>query len=374
MDVEAWKQLAITNKKRVEEIDDSMPIIQASDENGNPVYRHLNPRSTKQTSDYLRKTGFKGLPSTGEKVLRRFIRKYPDTEATQIAEKILESRKYSKRASTYGENFLDNLVEHEDEIDLVYTDYHITGAETGRMSASGAMHSIPIRDTKDFRKCFIARPRHKLVIADYDAQEARITAYLTQDERLIQYFKEGKKVYVEVAKELTGQIVKKGDPEYNKVKSIFLGMDYGMTEYGLAERGIDKEYSTGFFNLFPGIKIWIDHQKESTKVTSTVSGRRAWLNPYSDQCERNALNNPHQGTAVDITKKALGYIHKIWEWNYPFGIVGVYHDEIVLDVPEDIAPMIKKVVSGCMVDAAEEICYGIPFKVDVVIADNWSEK
>ncbi len=55
-------------------------------------------------------------------------------------------------------------------------------------------------------------------------------------------------------------------------------------------------------------------------------------------------------------------------------MVGVYHDEIVPDVPEKIAEQVKNVVSGCMVDAAQEICYGIPFKVDATIADDWSEK
>ncbi len=365
IDPEAWKSLAENNKEKVKEIDNEIEI---------------NPRSPVQVLKLLRNLGFTNLQNTQEKSLQKAIRKYPKaTEAIKEATKILDSRKYAKRVSTYGEHFLDNMVEEENGLSLIYSDYQITGAETGRMSASGGMHNIPIRDTKDFRKCFIARPRHKLIICDYDAQEARITAYLTQDERLKKYFRDSKKVYIEVARELTGQIVEKGHPEYLKAKNTFLGMDYGLTEFGLATRtgmtiAESIDYIEAFFDLFPGIKRWVTKQRELRKITYTVSGRKVWLNPYNDQCERNALNNPHQGTASDITKKALGYIHKVWRWDYPFGVVGVYHDEIVPDVPEKIAEQVKNVVSGCMVDAAQEICYGIPFKVDATIADDWSEK
>jgi len=169
------------------------------------------------------------------------------------------------------------------------------------------------------------------------------------------------------------------------MKSTFLGMDYGMSEYGLAIReNITKveaiELIEKFFDMFPDVRRWVERQKELKKITYTVSGGKSWLNPYSDQCERNALNNPHQGTAADITKKALGYIHKNWQsggssmYDIPFGVVGVYHDEIVLDIPEEHAEWIMKYVSYCMIQAAEEICVGIPFKVDATIADNWSEK
>lgn len=385
----AWKALAETNKEKVTEIDEDMPLFQ----NAKGDTKKLNPRSWQQTLKVLREKGFKDLKSTGEKSLRKAMRKYPNTDAVEIAKQILESRKYSTRASRYGDSFLENMaeieeleeIENENGISLIYSDYQITGAKTGRMAASGGMHNIPIRDTKDFRKCFIARPGHKLVICDFDSQEARITGYLTQDKTLLDILKSGEKIYIVVAKKLSGKTVEKGHSEYSKAKSTFLGMDYGMTEYGLADReGMTKaeaiEYIEGFFTLFPGIEKWVNKQKQNKKVTYTVSGRKAWLNPYSGQCERNALNNPHQGTAADITKKALGYIHKNWQsggsgmCDIPFGVVGVYHDEIVLDVPEEHAEWVRKYTEYWMVQAAEEICQGVPFKVDCSIADDWSEK
>lgn len=365
IDPVAWQALAETNKEKVTEINENISI---------------NPRSPKQVLAELRRLGFTGLQSTQEKYLNKAIRKYPKaTEAIALANEILSSRKFAKRVSTYGERFLDNMVEEENGLSLIYSDYQITGAETGRMSASGGMHNIPIRDTKDFRKCFIARPGHKLVICDFDSQEPRITGYLTQDETLLKILRTGKKIYIVVAKELSGQIVEKGHPEYSKAKSTFLGMDYGMSEYGLADReGITKaeaiDYIDRFFSLFPGVEKWVNKQRQNKKVTYTVSGRKAWLNPYSGQCERNALNNPHQGTAVDITKMSLGLIHRDWNFDCPFGCVGVYHDEIVADVPEEIAPQVRDFMVERMVKVAEKVCIGVPFKVDWSIVDDWSEK
>ena len=303
--VNAWEQLAISNRHRFDELQKELPF---------------NSNSPQQIVACLRNCGFKDLKSSGKEELLRYIRKYPNTEAAGLAKKQLNAKEYSTRASRYGLKFLENMVENVDGLDLVFSDWNITGAETGRMSASGGMHNIPIRDTKDFRKCFIARPNHKLVVADYAAQEARITAYLTQDKRLIEIFKQGKTPYIEIGKEIFGKDIEKGSPEYSQMKSTFLGMDYGMSEYGLAKReNISKaeaiELIDGFFEILPGVKDWVENQKKLTKVTYTVSGRKAHLNYYSDQCERNALNNPHQGTAADITKKALGYIHYQWDEN-----------------------------------------------------------
>jgi DNA polymerase-1 len=365
LDVEAWKQLAVANKERVSEIDEDLP---------------LNPRSPKQVLARLQKVD-KRITSTGVKQLQMFLHRHPHTEEAKLVEQILESRKFGKRASTYGESFLENMVEHVDGLDLVFSDYSINGAETSRMAASGGMHNIPIRDTKEFRKCFIARPKHKLVIADYDSQEATITAFLTQDERLIEIVKSGEKIYIAVARDIFNQEVKKGTVEYAKAKAIVLGMDFGMTEYGLAQRlNISKleaiELIEKFYQTFPGVERWVNKQEKNTTVAYTVLGRKCWLNKYSSQCRNNSLNDPHQGTAADITKKALGYIHKDWSsaYEFPFCVVGVFHDEIVLDVPEGLAEHTKRFVSDRMVKAAEEICQEIPFKVDATIAGNWSQK
>lgn len=188
IDVQCWTELAERNKKKSAEIDASLPF---------------NIRSYKVAREYLSKRGFRGLPNTQESTIETWMQKYPDTEAAELAKISLEGRKYAKRASTYGKSFVANYIERDlvHKVDIVFGDYNIIGAETGRLSCTSPnMQNIPSRDTKEFRRCFVARPGYKLVIADYSQQEIGIAAYISKDKNLLEIFNSGKDIYIEMAK------------------------------------------------------------------------------------------------------------------------------------------------------------------------------
>jgi len=88
---------------------------------------------------------------------------------------------------------------------------------------------------------------------------------------------------------------------------------------------------------------------------------------------RNAIN-PHSRKWWDMLKKSISEMHKLWNFNYPFAIVEVTHDEIGLDVPEKMAQGISNFVEAVMVETANEMCRGMSFRVDAHIIDNWSEQ
>src|SRR3990167_7508356 len=230
IDVQKWKALAIRNKQRADEIDAELGF---------------NPRSYKVVKDKLRKTGFRGLPSTGEKVLAQYILKKPDTDAAKLAKLCLESRKFSKYASTYGVGMIDKFLEKEDKN------------------------------------------------LDVSQQEPRISAYLSQDKQLIKATQEDD-VYIGTAKiRYKDKSIQKDDPRRKKMKAIFLGLSYGLSVYGLAEKeeiSLDEaeEMIEEFFRTFQTMDKWMKKQgKEKTSV-KTVLGRKVWLNPYGGQSERNA--------------------------------------------------------------------------------------
>lgn len=138
IDVEKWKNLALTNQQRQELVDQQLPI---------------NPRSPKQVMDYLKTHGFKRVTNTRAETIERLLEQYPDADGQDVAKKVLESRTYGKRASTYGMDFIQNFLEKdEDGNEMIYACYWVTGAETGRTSCSDPnMQNIPARDTKEFR-------------------------------------------------------------------------------------------------------------------------------------------------------------------------------------------------------------------------------
>ena len=103
-------------------------------------------------------------------------------------------------------------------------------------------------------------------------------------------------------------------------------------------------------------------------------GRRTWLNAYTSQHSRNALNNPIQGSAADMIKLALIELHKRWADGLDFSVVAVIHDEIVLDVPEHLAKSVAEFVQKATIDAADKMCPGMHFRVDVSIGNTWADK
>jgi len=370
IDVDKWLALAEKNKQTQEYIDTQLPF---------------NPRSHVQVKKWFYEHGMK-LESSDEEHLQEIIRKDHDpiSDTHKIARMVLDSRMYGKRASTYGKAWIEDYIEYEDGVPVVYSEFDVNRAETGRMASSSPnIQNVPVRDTPEFRECFIARPDHSLIIADYSAQEPRITAYITQDISMIDIFNSGKDIYIEMAKEIFHENITKDDPRRIQMKSLILGMNYGLSEFGLSKReniSVDeaKNLLSQVFRMFPQAASWMEQQRKRKKFVTTVAGRKCHLNPYSDQCERNAINSPPQGSAADMMKKAIGILHKEWysqPWGYDkFGICGPIHDELVLDVPTPIAQDVAKFVKEVMIQTAEEMCIGIPFKVDISIGSRWSEK
>jgi len=368
IDTEAWITLAERNKQKSIDIDASLPF---------------NIRSYKVSREYLSKRGFRGLPNTQESTIETWMLKYPDTEAAGLAAIALEGRKYAKRASTYGKSFVTNNVEKDlvHKVDVVFGDYNIIGAETGRLSCSSPnMQNIPSRDTQEFRRCFVARPRYKLVVADYSQQEIGIAAYISGDKNLLNIFNGGEDIYIKMAEVMYGKTITRDDPLRKRMKSVVLGTNYGMSAYGLAKKEKiseeeAEEFLHKFSHAFPDLAVWMVRQQFTKTCTRTVLGRKTWLNPYTSQHSRNALNNPIQGSAADMIKLALIELHKTWSYvELDFSVVAVIHDELVLDVPLSYAKPIAEFVKKATINAADKMCPGMNFRVDVSIGDTWADK
>jgi DNA polymerase-1 len=368
IDSEQWLELAKLNKARSDQIDEFLPF---------------NIRSYKVAREYLSKRGFRGLPNTQESTIETWMKKYPDTEAAELAKVSLEGRKYAKRASTYGKAFITNYIERDlvHKVDVVFGDYNIIGAETGRLSCTSPnMQNIPSKDTNEFRRCFLARPGYKLVIADYSQQEIGIAAYISGDKNLLEIFNSGKDIYIEMAKIMYGKTITKDDPLRKRMKSVVLGTNYGLSSYGLAKKENiteeeAQEFLNKFYKAFPDLHQWMLNQQKIKNFTTTILKRKTFLNPYSSQHERNALNNPIQGSASDQIKMALIELHNKWSYEeLDFSVVAIIHDEIVLDVPEQYAEPIKEFVKKCTMDAANKMCEGMKFRSEVHVGDTWASK
>lgn len=351
LDADAWKEQAIHNKELSEAHEKTLSF---------------NPRSSTQVLAFFKSKYKLNLASSDEPTLSALdFEKYPE------AKQILDSRQGSTSASKYGLNFL-NYVESDGRI---YSSARQIGAETGRESYTNPpMQTIP--GEKEKRKCFIASDGHVMIVADYSAQEPRISAEITQDLAFIETFKQKIDIYIAIGFEVFGERFEKSDERRDFIKALFLAISYGMTAPGLARKlGITEDEAQDllnkFFAKFPDVETYIKEQNRVGEICSTIYGRKFWLNHYNNQWFRNALNFPIQGSAADCTKLACVRIRKALGYN---PIVIIVHDEIVFDVPEDDADRAKKIIKDVMIGTAEEMHPSVPSSIEIYVGKDWSIK
>lgn len=358
LDADAWEILAKDNQRRAQEYRDKYPKI--------------NLNSPKQVMEYLKKLGYKKLEKTKEDFLK------PIMSECEFARDLVEYRGLSKASSTYGENWLKDFVESNGR---VYSDFRTIGAATGRLSSSNPnVENIPSKDTKKFRECIIAEEEHVIVDADWSAQEPRIAAYLSNDKKMIEIFQKKKDIYIEAAKLMFGWDLSKKDPRRGgRMKPTVLGSIFGLTEYGMElkyqvpkEEG--KKLLQAFFETFDGMRQYRDRQRTMKKYVTTIYGRKFWLNSYQKGSENNALNSPVQGSAADAMKIATYRFLIRWGWSDVNSIMtNIIHDEILLEVPEELKDPAMQLLRDVMIEVAEEMHEGIPADVEVGYGRNWAE-
>ncbi len=86
------------------------------------------------------------------------------------------------------------------------------------------------------------------------------------------------------------------------------------------------------------------------------------------------LNHPIQGTNATIIKKALALLDSTLLSKVPqVKLILVIHDEIVLEVPRDLADRVARCLSECAINAARPILAPIPVEVEVKVLDSWGD-
>ena len=225
-----------------------------------------------------------------------------------------------------------------------------------------------------------------------------------------------------------------GKKRRDSTKSIVLGLMYGRGSQAIADQlGVSKaeaqKITDMFFNEFPKVKQWIDNTIAMAKEfghSQTVWGRKRRLpdiqlpeyeffytegnvkveenvaqffylkmkNAYGSQkkdiksdarnkgiriadnggkiseAERRSVNSVIQGTAADITKRAMLLIGRSKELKtLQYRMLLTVHDEIIAECRRENALEAKEIVGKLMLEAADKI--SVPMKVDWAITEQW---
>ena len=354
----AGQQFNIASPKQVGEIlFDKLKIIE-------------KPKKTK-TGQYV----------TSEEVLQQLQHKH------EIVADILEHRGLKKLIGTYIDA-LPKLI--NPRTGHIHTSFNQTITATGRLSSSDPnLQNIPIRgeDGKEIRKAFIPEPGCLFFSADYSQIELRVMAHLSNDEHMIEVFREGKDLHAATAANIYKKPIEEVTrDERTKSKRANFGIIYGITVFGLAERlDIPREEAKmlidGYFDTFPQVHQYMEQSKEVARkqgYVTTLFGRRRYLPDINSAnsvvrgfAERNAINAPIQGTAADIIKVAMIHIYERFKQEgIRSKMILQVHDELNFSVYPDEKEKVERIVLEEMQNAFH---MKVPLVADSGFGDNWLE-
>ena len=323
-----------------------------------------------------------GQYSTAEDVLSNLSKDHT------IIANVLEYRQFKKLQSTYVDALPNEI---NPNTGRVHTAYAQAVAATGRLSSTNPnLQNIPIRTErgKQVRKAFIPRDQnYVLLAADYSQIELRIIAALSEEETMIEAFKNGEDIHASTAAKVFNVPLSEVTREQrSNAKTVNFGIIYGVSAFGLSNqtdltRKESKELIDLYYETYPKLKNYMSAQVDFARdngYVETILQRRRYLKDINSRnaivrgaAERNAVNAPIQGSAADIIKIAMINIFKRFEKEgFKSKMLLQVHDELVFDAHKDELEIIKPIIKYEMEHAFEMI---VPLDVEMGIGENWLE-
>lgn len=302
----------------------------------------------------------------------------------KIIDEILSYRVLSKIKSTYC-NGLIKLISKDGRI---HSSFNQTETKTGRISSTEPnLQNIPVRTEvgRSFRKFFKAGKGNVLIDADYSQIELRLLAHLSQDECMVNAFKNDEDIHSLTASQVLNVPLSMVTPEMRfKAKAVNFGIIYGIGAFSLAKdlkisRIEAQKYIDRYFSNYKGIEEYLRYTVDfayKNGYVETMFNRRRYLPEINSSNynlrmfgERVAKNMPIQGTAADIIKIAMVNIYKsLKNQKLKSKIILQVHDELIIESPMEETKVATEILKFEMEKA---IKLSVPLKVNIAVGETW---
>ncbi|AMC93422.1 DNA polymerase [Erysipelothrix larvae] len=300
----------------------------------------------------------------------------------EIVQLILVYRKYQKLYSTYAVG----LVKHIRDDQKIHTTLNQHLTQTGRLSSSNPnLQNISVRDEegKMIRGAFVASKDCTLLKIDYSQIELRVLAFLANETKMIEVFKQGRDIHEETAREIFN-VDTPTSLQRREAKSVNFGIVYGMSEYGLSQQ-LDisfedaRDYLAKHQQIYPRIHEYMAETIqycEEHGFVETFFKRRRYISEIKDKNyasrefgKRAAMNAPVQGTAADIIKMAMIKVDTLLD-SYKSRLILQVHDELIFDVENDeldaLMPQLIEIMETI-------VSWPVALKVSASTGKTWKE-
>lgn len=307
-----------------------------------------------------------GDPSTGDDALFLAAR-HP------IVRDLMEFRELVKPSQ-----FFEQWKDASQTDGRVHPEFNTDIARTGRLSCSSPnLQQIPTRGDSNIKKCFISDPGSSFVVKDLSQIEPRFIAHYSQDEKLLEVFREGLSLYGKVAYELQmwkghPNELKKADPRvYNAAKTIVLAILYNMGSRKLSfqlEKDADMKYSVKecrtfidlFFQQFEGIarlRHLASRRALEKGYLTNFFGRKVFV--PRERAEMVAMNTLIQSSASDFMCMLQLYQAKDIK-SLGGELLLLIHDEEIYQVSDNNTEALNKLLELKASQYGEELGIRVP--------------
>jgi len=375
IDVELLKEYKEKSNKYISELTSKIHEISGVEFNINStkqlgvvLFETLGLTASKKT-----KTGY----STDEAVLSSIENEHP------VIPLLLKYREAYKLQSTYIEPLLELGLKNEDN--RIHTSFLHTGTATGRLSSKNPnLQNIPVGSDSilQIRQAFIPKEGYKLVGIDYSQIELRLLAHFSQDEALVDAFKNNLDIHYQTAVKIFGE--ERAKEKRGIAKSINFGLLYGMGSKKLGDTlGIPskeaKQYIDSYFEAFKSVKDYLKSIEDFAHMNGyvkTLLNRKRLFNFESANAMmqaaylREAVNTLFQGSAADLIKLSMIKIYQKYKNNDKMRLLLQIHDELIFEIKDEFVNDFTEEIRQIM-----ENIYplNIPLKVSVAIGNSWQE-
>jgi DNA polymerase I len=404
LDEDAWLTIEAENRVKAEEYLEEAFCLCPDPPEGEQDGWNLN--STQQRIEILRqleadvytlpKTS-KGQPSTSAKALAEL--KGP-LRAREWRDAYLGWADAQKFARDFGGKWLDSKWYRNGRLRADYKPL----VSTGRQSCQDPpLQQMPKRSDPRFRRAFKAPEGRTLVIADFKMIELVVGAEIAEEPEMQKVFKDPKALdlHTKTALEVFEAAGEDLDPEKlkelrDRAKIVNFGIFYGMSPSGLQKTfkevfGLSltlkqaQGYIDGVMSLYKSVARWQEGIRDACfgqgkETASTPLGRKRILPVWEGTGTVNvnaAFNHPVQGGAADALKLTMGKLyrrHRELPGNPK--LVGMVHDEVIVECDERAALMVREDLERYMVEAVREAVGNpdCPVAVEIDVRPTWGEQ
>lgn len=341
----------------------------------------VSPGSNLKVIEKLQSFGFEFTKATesGALSLDKEVLEDIDHELAQL---VLKRRQLDKIGSTYLDHYIN-----ENRDGRVHPNINPSGAITGRMSVSNPnFQNLPrIGQAKAaatvVRACIEFQAGHVGLFCDFAQIETRLLAHLSGDQGLIDAFHQPEDFFVTLARNVfSDPTITKSSPLRNVIKTWVYATIYGA--------GLEKQAKTAGMSMidmqaivrrihaaYPGIQRFQTEVQLVGKANQRETGESFYICPMSGRkhvAERGKeyalVNYLIQGMAAFFFKKKLLELDAAGLGEY---MILPVHDEIILEVPTDLAEWAADILMKIMND---DTTFTVPVKAEVSYGFRWSEK